>query len=140
MATAKKAPAEEPQNEPNLPEDAKLSQSASAGHGTPELKARVVESTGGPVQDEHSAPAREYADEANAKGFVSVKHADPEEKLGVEPGNEQKVWLAAVAKGFIGEQADETPNEHYTVAGVTSGKPTPENPEGRTGTEQRQGK
>lgn len=29
-------------------------------------------------------------------------------------------------KGFIGEVPDPTPNEHYTVAGVTSGKPTPE--------------
>lgn len=137
MATAKKAPAEEPQSEPNLPEDAKQSLSASAGHGTPEAKARVVESTGGPEQEEHSAPARAYADEGAAKGFVQVQHADPDEKLGVEPGNEQTVWLEAVEKGYIGEQADKTPNEHYTVAGVTSGKPTPENPEGRTGLEQR---
>jgi hypothetical protein len=28
--------------------------------------------------------------------------------------------------GFRGAAADPTPNEHYTVAGVTSGKPTPE--------------
>lgn len=28
--------------------------------------------------------------------------------------------------GFRGKQRDETPNEHYTVAGVTAGKPTPE--------------
>jgi hypothetical protein len=30
------------------------------------------------------------------------------------------------AKGFYGEEVDETPNENYTVDGVTSGKPTPE--------------
>lgn len=29
-------------------------------------------------------------------------------------------------QGFRGVEADETPNENYTVAGVTSGKPTPE--------------
>jgi hypothetical protein len=29
-------------------------------------------------------------------------------------------------KGFHGEKVDPTPNEHYTVAGVVAGKPTPE--------------
>ncbi len=29
-------------------------------------------------------------------------------------------------KGFLGEKVDPTPNEAYTVAGVTSGAPTPE--------------
>lgn len=29
-------------------------------------------------------------------------------------------------KGFRGEAVDPTPNENYTVAGVTSGAPTPE--------------
>lgn len=29
-------------------------------------------------------------------------------------------------QGFFGTKVDPTPNEHYTVAGVTSGKPTPE--------------
>lgn len=29
-------------------------------------------------------------------------------------------------KGYRGSTPDPTPNEHYTVAGVTSGKPTPE--------------
>ena len=28
--------------------------------------------------------------------------------------------------GYRGKQRDETPNEHYTVAGVLAGKPTPE--------------
>jgi hypothetical protein len=31
-----------------------------------------------------------------------------------------------MAQGFRGVATDETPNENYTVAGVTSGKPTPE--------------
>lgn len=30
------------------------------------------------------------------------------------------------AQGFRGIEVDPTPNEHYTVAGVTAGKPTPE--------------
>jgi hypothetical protein len=29
-------------------------------------------------------------------------------------------------QGFRGIKVDPTPDEHYTVAGVTSGKPTPE--------------
>ena len=33
---------------------------------------------------------------------------------------------ADIEKGFRGTQADPTPNENYTVAGVTAGAPTPE--------------
>ena len=33
---------------------------------------------------------------------------------------------AAHEQGFVGDEVDQTPNENYTVAGVTSGKPTPE--------------
>lgn len=29
-------------------------------------------------------------------------------------------------QGFRGDKVDPTPNEHYTVAGVIAGKPTPE--------------
>lgn len=32
-------------------------------------------------------------------------------------------------QGFVGREVDPTPNENYTVAGVTSGKPTPETDE-----------
>lgn len=32
-------------------------------------------------------------------------------------------------KGYRGNKIDPTPNSHYTVAGVTSGKPTPETDE-----------
>jgi hypothetical protein len=138
MATpAKKA--SEPEKGPNLPDDAKESLTASAGHGTPEQKARVVESTGGPGQESLSAPAQKVADEGEKKGYIQVQHDEREKPLGVAEGNEQVVYKAALAQGFIGSQADDTPNEHYTVAGVTSGKPTPENPEGRTGAEQREG-
>jgi hypothetical protein len=37
----------------------------------------------------------------------------------------------ANAKGYFGETPDETPNENYTLAGVTSGKPTPETERGK---------
>lgn len=33
---------------------------------------------------------------------------------------------AEIERGLAGDEVDETPNENYTVAGVTSGKPTPE--------------
>jgi hypothetical protein len=34
------------------------------------------------------------------------------------------------ARGFRGVEVDPTPNEHYSVAGVTSGMPTPETDDG----------
>lgn len=34
-------------------------------------------------------------------------------------------------QGYFGEVPDETPNENYTLKGVTSGKPTPENQRGK---------
>lgn len=37
----------------------------------------------------------------------------------------------ANAKGYFGETPDATPNENYTLAGVTSGKPTPETERGK---------
>lgn len=36
-----------------------------------------------------------------------------------------------VEKGFQGVEVDKTPDEHYTVAGVIAGKPTPEHNTGR---------
>lgn len=36
----------------------------------------------------------------------------------------------AAEKGYFGTTPDPTPNENYTLAGVTSGKPTPETDEG----------
>jgi len=35
----------------------------------------------------------------------------------------------ATEQGFIGVEADPTPNENYTVEGVVAGKPTPETDE-----------
>lgn len=41
----------------------------------------------------------------------------------------QKAVDAAEDRGYIGNEADPTPNEHYAVEGVTSDKPTPETDE-----------
>ena len=38
----------------------------------------------------------------------------------------QKAVDAAEDKGYLGVEVDPTPDSHYTVAGVTAGKPTPE--------------
>jgi hypothetical protein len=48
--------------------------------------------------------------EANAPGAAEV----------------QSAMDKATERGFIGNEVDTTPNEHYTVAGVLAGKPTPE--------------
>lgn len=37
----------------------------------------------------------------------------------------------AAEKGYFGETPDSTPNENYTLQGVTSGKPTPETERGK---------
>lgn len=47
-------------------------------------------------------------------------------------GNEavQKLTDKETEQGYTGTVPDPTPNENYTVAGVTSGAPTPETDEG----------
>lgn len=37
----------------------------------------------------------------------------------------------AAEKGYFGHTPDDTPNENYTLKGVTAGKPTPENQRGK---------
>lgn len=41
----------------------------------------------------------------------------------------QKKADVETEQGFRGDKVDPTPDSHYTVAGVTSGKPTPETDE-----------
>jgi hypothetical protein len=43
----------------------------------------------------------------------------------------QAAFDEANEKGYFGEVPDETPNENYTLKGVTSGKPTPESERGK---------
>lgn len=38
----------------------------------------------------------------------------------------QAAFDEAEDKGYFGKKVDDTPNENYTVAGVTAGLPTPE--------------
>ncbi|MFE6785193.1 hypothetical protein ACFVFF_23340 [Streptomyces sp. NPDC057680] len=42
----------------------------------------------------------------------------------------QRATDRAQAQGFYGVETDPTPNEHYTVSGVTEGLPTPETDKG----------
>jgi hypothetical protein len=46
-------------------------------------------------------------------------------------GEVQKRFDEANEKGYFGHTPDETPNEAYTLKGVTSGMPTPENQRGK---------
>lgn len=43
----------------------------------------------------------------------------------------QRKFDEAAEKGYFGSVPDETPNEHYTLKGVASDKPTPENQRGK---------
>ncbi|MEU7597284.1 hypothetical protein AB0B79_30270 [Streptomyces sp. NPDC039022] len=58
------------------------------------------------------------------------KSAEPEaqDAPADDPVAKEVQYAAATAQeqGFYGVETDPTPNEHYTVAGVTAGKPTPE--------------
>lgn len=56
------------------------------------------------------------------------KKAATTDEGGAEAGNAevQEKIDAESEQGYRGFVADTTPNENYTVAGVTSGKPTPE--------------
>jgi hypothetical protein len=55
------------------------------------------------------------------------KQASASEDVGQKEA--QRLADEANEKGYIGEVPDPTPNENYTVAGVTSGAPTPETDE-----------
>jgi hypothetical protein len=56
------------------------------------------------------------------------KNDSKDDQKAAEKGAEQvqEVVDAEEEKGFRGTEADTTPNENYTVAGVTAGKPVPE--------------
>jgi hypothetical protein len=60
-----------------------------------------------------------------AESKSAAKNADAQADA---PGNDEvkSKMDEATEKGYFGVEVDQTPNEHYTVAGVTAGKPTPE--------------
>lgn len=55
--------------------------------------------------------------------MATAKNEQPKTKAGEEI---QKAMDKVTEQGFYGVEVDPTPNEHYTVAGVTAKKPTPE--------------
>lgn len=55
--------------------------------------------------------------------------SDATEDLGAD--EVQQRFDEANEKGYFGYTPDETPNENYTLQGVTSDKPTPENQRGK---------
>lgn len=72
-----------------------------------------------------SKPAAKGTDEspdAAALGQIHGPSAAP------GPGSDEvkAAMDRATERGFFGVEVDPTPNEHYTVDGVISGKPTPE--------------
>ena len=60
-------------------------------------------------------------------GETSKKN--PADDLGAD--QVQKAFDEANEQGYFGETPDDTPNENYTLKGVTSDKPTPENQRGK---------
>ena len=63
--------------------------------------------------------------DTNPQGDVGAANAPTTKDVG--QAEVKEAVDEATAKGYYGTVPDETPNSHYTVAGVTSGKPTPEN-------------
>jgi hypothetical protein len=56
---------------------------------------------------------------------------EPEEKPGKQSsdlgaGQVEEAFDEAAEKGYFGESPDDTPRDHYTLKGVSEGKPTPE--------------
>lgn len=66
---------------------------------------------------------KQEAKSNTAKGSTTSSKTDaPEQSLtDIQAKADQET-----AQGFRGAEVDPTPNENYTVAGVTSGAPTPE--------------
>ena len=56
--------------------------------------------------------------------MATKNEKNPADEVGA--GQVQAAFDEANEKGYFGETPDDTPNENYTLKGVTSGKPTPE--------------
>lgn len=66
-------------------------------------------------------------DHDEPKKTLTVQDSAPEPTDPVEPSTGKAgEFNADPANGYFGVKVDPTPDEHYTVDGVTSGKPTPE--------------
>ena len=60
---------------------------------------------------------------------AKTKAASPADDAG--QAEVQAKFDEAEKKGYFGEVPDDTPNEAYTLKGVTSGQPTPETERGK---------
>jgi hypothetical protein len=63
---------------------------------------------------------------AAARKDDSKPAEEPQADPGPGAATAQHAADKAQEQGFYGVEVDPTPNEHYTVAGVVEGKPTPE--------------
>lgn len=73
------------------------------------------------MADDKSKPTKATGDLPTVQdGVGKVDELTPEGKA------VQDAEAKATEDGFRGVATDPTPNEHYTVSGVTAGKPTPE--------------
>lgn len=57
---------------------------------------------------------------------MTTARKDPAAAAEASQDHAQEVIDNEEEQGFRGNKVDPTPNEHYTVAGVVAGKPTPE--------------
>lgn len=62
---------------------------------------------------------------------TSPKKSDESSTDDLGQAEVQAKFDEAAEKGYFGHAPDETPNENYTLAGVTSGKSTPETERGK---------
>jgi hypothetical protein len=79
--------------------------------------------------DESKADSKDYGSTNAPRGVNEL----PAVAIADEPGGAalqkavQEATDGATRKGYVGQKADRTPRENYTLKGVTSGAPTPEN-------------
>jgi hypothetical protein len=96
----------------------------------PERKASPRAKTG----EGKPTPAKRAAKKTTAKKAVEpekverIQPTKPLEPLAGPDPEQPDTWQPAPPDdaGFVGNETDPTPNENYSVAGVTSGQPTPE--------------
>lgn len=72
------------------------------------------------------APMIDRADLPDARPTDEPRQADAPRGDDAGQAEVQRRVDKENAQGFVGVEVDPTPNEHYAVQGVTSGKPTPE--------------
>lgn len=78
------------------------------------------------MADQDKAQRDRQAAEAKAAEAERKEQGLPSAKADAGAAQVQQTVDAEEERGYRGVAPDPTPNEHYTVKGVTSGKPTPE--------------